>query len=355
LADSWTVLDLEDLKSANGATLAKEPDGSVLAGGVNPPTDTYTFSAKTDLKGITALRLEVLPHDSLGGKGPGRAPHGNFVLSRFIVSAASPGKPAEPVSFATATATFSQDGFSPDQAIEGVPQRGWAVAPRFGEAHTGVFVVRSAVGSGATTLTLSMAQDLGTQHTIGRFRISATNMWKELREKSVERLLDFAEQHGDAPAALEALMWVVTHATETTQVDRAIELVAKDHTESKALLEVCQRLANAPLANGERLLREVLEKSPHHDVQGWACFALAKNVAQRAGNDGELQAEVDKWLERVVNDFADVRSFGGSVGQWQRSIGRIAPEIEGEDIDGVKFKLSDYRGKVVVLDFWGHW
>ena len=37
------------------------------------------------------------------------------------------------------------------------------------------------------------------------------------------------------------------------------------------------------------------------------------------------------------------------------SIGKVAPEIESEDIDGVKFKLSDYRGKVVVLDFWGDW
>jgi cytochrome oxidase Cu insertion factor (SCO1/SenC/PrrC family) len=37
------------------------------------------------------------------------------------------------------------------------------------------------------------------------------------------------------------------------------------------------------------------------------------------------------------------------------AIGKIAPEIEAEDIDGVKFKLSDYRGKVVVLDFWGDW
>jgi cytochrome oxidase Cu insertion factor (SCO1/SenC/PrrC family) len=36
-------------------------------------------------------------------------------------------------------------------------------------------------------------------------------------------------------------------------------------------------------------------------------------------------------------------------------IGKLAPEIEGEDIDGVPFKLSDYRGKVVVLDFWGDW
>src|SRR5262245_24296866 len=36
-------------------------------------------------------------------------------------------------------------------------------------------------------------------------------------------------------------------------------------------------------------------------------------------------------------------------------VGNVAPAIDGEDIDGHKFKLSDYRGKVVVLDFWGNW
>jgi hypothetical protein len=35
--------------------------------------------------------------------------------------------------------------------------------------------------------------------------------------------------------------------------------------------------------------------------------------------------------------------------------GQMAPEIQGTDLDGVPFKLSDYRGQVVVLDFWGHW
>ena len=32
-----------------------------------------------------------------------------------------------------------------------------------------------------------------------------------------------------------------------------------------------------------------------------------------------------------------------------------APDIIGHDLDGVPFKLSDYRGKVVVIDFWGDW
>jgi hypothetical protein len=38
-----------------------------------------------------------------------------------------------------------------------------------------------------------------------------------------------------------------------------------------------------------------------------------------------------------------------------RQVGNLAPEIEGIDLFGKKFKLSEYRGKVVVLDFWGNW
>jgi thiol-disulfide isomerase/thioredoxin len=36
-------------------------------------------------------------------------------------------------------------------------------------------------------------------------------------------------------------------------------------------------------------------------------------------------------------------------------VGDLAPEISGEDLDGKVFKLSDYRGKVVMLDFWALW
>ena len=36
-------------------------------------------------------------------------------------------------------------------------------------------------------------------------------------------------------------------------------------------------------------------------------------------------------------------------------IGKVAPEIKGETVDGKPMKLSDYRGKVVVLDFFGDW
>ena len=36
-------------------------------------------------------------------------------------------------------------------------------------------------------------------------------------------------------------------------------------------------------------------------------------------------------------------------------VGMVAPDIVAKDLDGEELKLSDYAGKVVVIDFWGDW
>ena len=36
-------------------------------------------------------------------------------------------------------------------------------------------------------------------------------------------------------------------------------------------------------------------------------------------------------------------------------VGEMSPEITGKTSNGNPIKLSDYRGKVVLLDFWGDW
>lgn len=36
-------------------------------------------------------------------------------------------------------------------------------------------------------------------------------------------------------------------------------------------------------------------------------------------------------------------------------VGQAAPEIEGSDLDGAPLRLSEQRGKVVALVFWGYW
>jgi hypothetical protein len=92
----WMPLEFVEMKSAGGATLARLEDGSILAGGPRPDSDTYTLSATTDLEGIVAFRLEAIPHESLPAKGPGRADNGNFVLSRFAVTAQDAQNAAQP-------------------------------------------------------------------------------------------------------------------------------------------------------------------------------------------------------------------------------------------------------------------
>ena len=42
-------------------------------------------------------------------------------------------------------------------------------------------------------------------------------------------------------------------------------------------------------------------------------------------------------------------------GEVNLAIGNVAPDFTTKDAEGVEFKLSDYRGKVVMLDFWGDW
>lgn len=89
---TWTVLEPWRFTSAGGAILQKRPDGSLLAGGKNPASDTYTISVRTELTGITAFRLEALNDSSLPSRGPGRAVNGNFSVDELRVTAAPSGK-----------------------------------------------------------------------------------------------------------------------------------------------------------------------------------------------------------------------------------------------------------------------
>src|SRR5262249_44970220 len=121
----------------------------------------------------------------------------------------------------------------------------------------------------------------------------------------------------------------------------------------------------------EKLLRALLDKSPHRALQGQACFALAqylKNLADqgRPADPEKVTKEAEALFQRVIDNYADVRdqanrnlaSLAKSPLRALRAaivVGKPVPEIRAEDLDGAQFKLSDYRGKVVLLDFWGHW
>ena len=81
----WSPLTPSELKAQSGASLDVLDDGSILASGKQADTEIYTLIAKPEIESISGVRLEVLPHDSLGSNGPGRS--GNFVLNEFNVVA----------------------------------------------------------------------------------------------------------------------------------------------------------------------------------------------------------------------------------------------------------------------------
>ena len=74
--------------------------------------------------------------------------------------------------------------------------------------------------------------------------------------------------------------------------------------------------------------------------------------------------EAEAVLTDAVEKYGDVTLSGGDQAAKRASaelfeirnlsVGKEAPDIEGLDQDGKAFKLSDYRGKVVLLDFWSY-
>jgi len=68
-------------------------------------------------------------------------------------------------------------------------------------------------------------------------------------------------------------------------------------------------------------------------------------------------------IERAVNEYGDTGGQSGSLAADARKelfeirelgIGKPAPDIAGDDVDGQPMKLSDFRDKVVCLIFWSN-
>lgn len=209
-----------------------------------------------------------------------------------------------------------------------------------------------------------------------------------------KRFLSFAEQHPDDPSAVRALLWVVENVRGRADAETAMKRLAEKYTQSEQLATGCYHIARARSIQAEPLLRTLIEKSPHQSVQAHACFYLAMLLDMEASIVEQLKAapelaarvsqyygkeygqhltslDLDKLEAKRVTVFEQLRdSFGdvvlddtrlGDVAEQRLfrirhlSVGKVAPDIQGEDIMGRPLKLSDYRGKVVMLTFWGHW
>ena len=222
----------------------------------------------------------------------------------------------------------------------------------------------------------------------------------KLRPTLAQRFLDLAQQYPSDPVAVDALtqaIWMVNNnafpaGDKDSPGVKAMSLLTREHLRSDKLGPICLRINAGFRKVHETFLRTLLEKSPHRDVRGLACLALAQflnNRMQRLdqireqpelareyealfGKDflAELQKqdrarlarEVETLFEQASKDYGDVTiPYEGTVAQKVKAelfafrnllVSKEAPDIEGVDQDGKRFKLSDYRGQVVLLDFW---
>ncbi|SIN79354.1 Peroxiredoxin [Singulisphaera sp. GP187] len=231
-------------------------------------------------------------------------------------------------------------------------------------------------------------------------RAAARACYEEERRRDLGDLLDRAERFPDDPAAVQAIQFVITAdlVGSIGVLNRAVDLLARDHVRHPGIGSYCQFLSlTYHAASVETFIRAVLAKHPDRKDRAGACLALAEMLQIKAhmarhlrkypeqiksyGEDHGAEAmarflretapdaiekEAEAVFERVVNEFGGLRatqpprSFGeiaaGELNALRHlHIGQVAPDIEGADIEGKRFKLSDFRGKVVLLVYSGEW
>ncbi len=217
------------------------------------------------------------------------------------------------------------------------------------------------------------------------------------------RGLELAKANADAPEAAEALAWVLlscgSYDLKTdSECDAAYDLIVTSYLDSDAILPVCRRSwTNAAMTtHAEAFLRAALIRSKNANVRAMACLGLARHQRELAwtiqelrhpvrakrlqgllppGYTGRIEGLVPEQLmgeaaslcERTIKEFGDARPMGKqlpTLGQEAEGflfelrnlqVGCTLPEIDGADLDGKPMKLSEFRGKVMVLNFWAGW
>ena len=168
-----------------------------------------------------------------------------------------------------------------------------------------------------------------------------------------------------SPEACDAATWILLNTPDGAEVEKAAETIRQWHTRDTNLVRLCTELERFRHRSSKDLLTAILKENPSVDVRGAACFTLATlwQAEAKYGQNRAATVQAEQHFDRVISEFGHVERPGRGVvlaelakpelSELRRlTLGKSAPEIEGVDLDGQPMKLSDYRGKVVVLVFW---
>jgi thiol-disulfide isomerase/thioredoxin len=162
--------------------------------------------------------------------------------------------------------------------------------------------------------------------------------------------------------------------------DDVLEIVRAHFLDDPRMGRLCASLVEPPKESSKSLLNEVAARARDRRIRGQATYALGiyarRLYDQRCRDRGASESSRESALEeartafeRVVKDFPDATSADGASRLADRAaaelvwianvptlkIGRVVPDVVGEDLDGKPLRIGDYRGKVVVLCFWATW
>ena len=194
----------------------------------------------------------------------------------------------------------------------------------------------------------------------------ANKLISQSRQNDVEAMtvLDLVAGNLKEEGVNQVIEWVIEngYAQERKKVGDLIWSLPKN---DQLMVKYVQTLS----FYGERKqLEAVIKKLPNGNVNQKARFRLALLVAEDAQRDLTLtdtqRAKENQTVVSILDKLRKEDDLDELLQRWIKDlrykvthlvVGCEAPEIEGFDQDGKKFRLSDYRGKVVLLPFWGIW
>lgn len=219
-------------------------------------------------------------------------------------------------------------------------------------------------------------------------RKQTNELWQAYYKEQTER---FAAAYAIAKAdptsdtGFAALEWILTFPRSyTVPVGKmAMELITDHHAANPKVGKVIACIGyllrdrqSDSYAAGQALIKAVAEKNPDRAARGQAHLALAMRAGwafavaeyQHAPDVEKLAAEAEAKFDALIKEYGDcprlIREDDVTIGEFAKSelfelrhlrVGKVAPDLAGDDLDGTKFKLGDSRGKVTVLVFWATW
>jgi len=108
----------------------------------------------------------------------------------------------------------------------------------------------------------------------------------------------------------------------------------------------------------DKLLVQLKTTSKNRDAQAAALEALTTVLTGTSAGEPERK-RADEYKQELVKDYQGTRTVDRiNAPEFKKknlAVGMPVPDFTAKDVEGAEFKLSDYKGKVVLLDFWGFW